>query len=162
MLVLPPCIHVHQARWPTIKGPDFTMNHPFIRSALLLGALLLGGFAHAETEDIPLPGDVQSAPLKSAKKPTHHAPVSQVENTGQHKKASKSSGRKHHATGKKHRRQSGSAHTMQHGKQAAATKHQPASKMAARKKNVAKPAHHKASKNNKLAKKPASKHKKMH
>ncbi|WP_146215891.1 hypothetical protein [Aquitalea magnusonii] len=153
MLVLPPCIHVHQARWPTIKGPDFTMNHSFIRTALLLGALLLGGFAHAETEDIPLPGDVQSAPLKSAKKSAHHAPASQAHAAGAQRKASKPASRKHHAAGKKHHRQ--------HGKHAAAAKHKPASKMTG-KKNAAKPVHHKTSKNNKLAKKPVRRHKKMH
>ncbi|WP_204377536.1 hypothetical protein, partial [Aquitalea magnusonii] len=91
------------------------MNHSFIRTALLLGALLLGGFAHAETEDIPLPGDVQSAPLKSAKKSAHHAPASQAHAAGAQRKASKPASRKHHAAGKKHHRQ--------HGKHAAAAKH---------------------------------------
>ncbi|RMD01410.1 hypothetical protein EAY64_02810 [Aquitalea palustris] len=130
------------------------MNHSFIRTALLLGALLLGGFAHAETEDIPLPGDVPSAPLKSAKKPAHHASASRANTANTHRKASKPSSRKHHAAGKGQHRQ--------HGKHAAAATHKPAGKVTAGKKNTAKPAHHKSSKNNKLAKKPIKKHKKMH
>lgn len=48
------------------------MNHSIIGRVLLLGALLLVGVAHAETEDIPLPGDVQSAPIKTIKQSTRH------------------------------------------------------------------------------------------
>ena len=48
------------------------MNHSIIGRALLLGALLLSGVAHAETEDIPLPGDVQNAPVKTVKQSTRH------------------------------------------------------------------------------------------
>jgi hypothetical protein len=138
------------------------MNHSFIRRVLLLGALLLGGFAHAETEDIPLPGDVPSAPLKSAKKSAHHAPASQADTSSLHKKAGKPSSRKHHATGKKQRRQYSNTHGVRHGKQTAAANHKPAGKATVHKKNASKSASHKASKNNKLAKKPVRKHKKMH
>lgn len=140
------------------------MNHSLISRALLLGALLLGGIAHAETEDIPLPGDVQSAPLKSAKKPAHRVADSNATTPAVRQQAGKATSRKHQANGKARHRKHHAATPARHGVKPAA---KPA-KMRG-KQNLATPAKkspkatgHKTSKNNKLAKKPAKKHKKMH
>lgn len=132
------------------KGPDFTMNHSIIGRALLLGALLLGGIAHAETEDIPLPGDVQNTPLKSAKKPAHHS--STTASQGARKHASKP-GRQHHAS---------TRHGKHHGKKAIARKPGKHSPAASNKASAKKSISHKSSKNNKLKKKAGKKHKKLH
>ncbi len=135
------------------KGPDFTMNHSIIGRALLLGALLLGGIAHAETEDIPLPGDVQNTPLKSARKPAHHGnSTSTTGNQGARKHASKP-GHKHHAA---------ASHGKHHGKKASAHQAGKTPKAVAHKANTKKTISHKSSKNNKLKKKASKKHKKMY
>ena len=135
------------------KGPDFTMNHSIIGRALLLGALLLGGTAHAETEDIPLPGDVQNAPLKSARKPAHHGSNSASSSHETRRRASKP-GRKHRAA---------SSHATHHGKHAGAAR-KPGKKapVTAGKLHAKKPSPHKASKNKHLKKKAGKKHKKLH
>jgi hypothetical protein len=135
------------------KGPDFTMNHSIIGRALLLGALLLGGIAHAETEDIPLPGDVQNTPLKSARKPAHHSnSASTASSQGVRKHASKP-GRKHHAS---------TRHGKHHGQKATIHKPGKQSPVAANKAAAKKSISHKSSKNNKLKKKAGKKHKKLH
>ena len=128
------------------------MNHSIIGRALLLGALLLGGIAHAETEDIPLPGDVQHALLKSAKKPAHNAGTTASSQQGSHKHASKP-GRKHRVT---------TSHAKHHGKKASAHKAGKMPKAVAHKAKAKKVVSHKSSKNNKLKQKANKKHKKMH
>lgn len=127
------------------------MKHSIIGRALLLGALLLGGIAHAETEDIPLPGDVQNTPLKSARKPAHHS-NSATDSQSARKHASKP-GRKHHAS---------TRHGKHHGKKAAIHKPGKKSPAAANQASAKKSISHKSSKNNKLKKKAGKKHKKLH
>ncbi len=81
------------------------MNHRIFASALsLLGALLLSPLAHAETEDIPLPGDYQTAPAKSAHKPTKHKAATETTSPApstKHRKGAKSAGKHQAAAGKK-------------------------------------------------------------
>ena len=134
------------------------MNINLIIRSLLLGALLLSGIARAETEDIPLPGDVQNAPLKGAKKPAHHhaGPAGQ----GVHKHASKTS-HKHRAATKHHKRYA--SHSAKHAQKTSTAANSAESKpaTAAHKKHAKKFHPHKHNKNNKLKKKAGKPHKKL-
>ncbi|WP_153013340.1 hypothetical protein [Aquitalea pelogenes] len=135
------------------------MNHSIIGRALLLGALLLSGVAHAETEDIPLPGDVQNAPVKTIKSSTRHERAGGVaKRAGAERRSAKHVKRNGHAHAKRkavklHR---GGGVVKVH-KAKVLTKHTPAHSSHAKKYKS-----HKPSKNNSIKKSTKKKSKKMH
>ncbi|NWK80298.1 hypothetical protein [Aquitalea sp. LB_tupeE] len=136
------------------------MNHSIIGRALLLGALLLSGVAHAETEDIPLPGDVQNAPVKTVKQSTRHQDAGVAVKRGgkEYRSAvhAKHSGHVHakNKTGKLRKAD---------GRSAKAHKAKVPGKVAASHSLHAKKyKSHKPSKNNNIKKNIKKKHKKMH
>ncbi|WP_199103216.1 hypothetical protein [Aquitalea sp. ASV11] len=136
------------------------MNHSIIGRALLLGALLLSGVAHAETEDIPLPGDVQNAPVKTIKSSTRHERAGGVEKrAGAERRLAKHAKRNGHTHAKrkavKLRRGDGGAVNVHKAK--VLTKHTPAHSSHAKKCKS-----HKPSKNNNINKSTKKKSKKMH
>jgi len=135
------------------------MNHSIIGRALLLGALLLSGVTHAETEDIPLPGDVQNAPVKTIKSSTRHERAGGVaKRAGAERRSAKHVKRNGHVHAKRkavklHR--GGGAVKVHKAK--VSTRHTAADSSHAKKYKS-----HKPSKNNNIKKSTKKKSKKMH
>ena len=136
------------------------MNHSIVGRALLLGALLLSGVAHAETEDIPLPGDVQNAPVKTIKSSTRHERAGGVaKRAGAEHRSAKHAKRNGHAHAKRKavKLRGGDGGAVKVHKAKVLTKHTPAHSLHAKKYKS-----HKPSKNNNIKKSTKKKSKKMH
>ncbi|WP_374557953.1 hypothetical protein [Aquitalea pelogenes] len=136
------------------------MNHSIIGRALLLGALLLSGVAHAETEDIPLPGDVQNAPVKTINSSTRHERAGGVaKRAGAERRSAKHVKRNGHAHAKRKavKLRRGDGGVVKVHKAKVLTKHTAADSSHAKKYKS-----HKPSKNNNIKKSTKKKSKKMH